>query len=436
MFNLAKIKKKIPPSQREQSAMHDRLKEADPDGSQAAQHLAITMIGRGIDSPRDAMNKQDPKYWDFVELFDRAWFRKVLKLAPETKEALVDLYRKDPSALPVAPPEPQGGGGMPGGVPALASSNRLTRTAFVLPGGDVAFLTGSSWRVFGDQGERLVSAKEEPLLSMMGKRAAVVVGPGVPIGGRLRRSNNLFPGLHTGDAVEWIGDPGTLLVGAAGTVRGFFHGGCYVEFRHYPGIIYRCSADELNWSGKAAAGTQGSADQPAVAAGEGPGHLMVGDIVSLPSQDRLGNGEVIGFRDGQVQVQFPGNFAPTNCNPRELRFFRRTQDASAFRIGDIVVNIAGAICVVEAITSSPPLITVDNRRTGQRVSHSPEILRLIERAGDFRVGEEIVDEQGRRGEVVGLGSGDGSLITVNRPGSGANITYKSSPRKPPTSVGG
>ena len=144
-FNLAK-KKKIPGRFRDQALYHQKLKDEDPKGDQAAQHLAFTMIGERCDI-ETAMAKQNAEYWEYVKDFDEDYFNGVLDKADDTKAELVEMFKNDPSSFPLPPKEQGGGGGgeMGGGAPppmappgGAAAANKGRLVTAILPGGEVA----------------------------------------------------------------------------------------------------------------------------------------------------------------------------------------------------------------------------------------------------------------------------------------------------------
>lgn len=172
IFNSAKIKKKIPDSLKEISLHHDATKKEDPSGEKTAGEIAFAMIGRNSDDARSIMNVTNPQYWNFVEIYDKHWLRKILRKVPEIKEELIKKYKDNPGIFPLPPPEGQGGspGGAPPGMPPpMASSARILKEAFVLPGGDIALLTGSNWRIFGKEGERLPLSQDNEVLKKIEK---------------------------------------------------------------------------------------------------------------------------------------------------------------------------------------------------------------------------------------------------------------------------
>lgn len=171
IFNLAK-KKKVPARFKDQALYHEKMRQEDPRGEQAAQHLAFVMIRHNVESVKDAMIIQDKDYWEYVEQYDKDYFEHVLKAAPGIKTELVETFKEDPSSLPLPPKEEGGGGGGPpgGGMPPPAASSR-TRivTAIVLPGGAIASNVGGDWTVGDERGTRFASAKERAVLGSLRK---------------------------------------------------------------------------------------------------------------------------------------------------------------------------------------------------------------------------------------------------------------------------
>ena len=182
MFNFAK-RKRIPERFREQALYHEKIKQEDPKGEQSAMHLAFVMMGQNISSVKDAMVAQDQTYWEYVELFDKHYFKNVLKTAHEAAKELVEIVKTDPSMLPL-PPKEEGGGGMgdmgggapppPGGAPPppMASGKGRIVTSIVLPGGMIASNVGGPWLI-NDDCWRRPTEKEKVALNSLRTRDGV-----------------------------------------------------------------------------------------------------------------------------------------------------------------------------------------------------------------------------------------------------------------------